>query len=336
MPKIDVIVFSRDRQQQILKTISIWEKQPFHFIIFDNSSTILNYKLPGNIDYIFSPGINFAGRAKIAKSYLVSPYAIICCDDEFFATSPLTKMADFLDTHPEFSTVGGKSVGILKYGPRILINNTYSHMNNYKNTDPNYKQRMNSYLFNDFKNTRSIGGMYKLYRRDNMEILLESFFAARNFPSPSIFEFLGEIIGIALGPTINLPEIYWVRNFKQPMSVHPDWDRSIYFSEGWETFKRSPDKNKFITEISNIIASDEDFILSIFEKLALKLKALESQQNKENYNEKSHLLYLKFFTRLLLNNLPKNTIKKTLNDNNLKEKDILYDELVQGFKILMR
>ena len=333
MAKVDVIIFTRERQQQLLRTISIWQNQPFHFIILDNSSTILNYKLPGNIDYIYSPEINFAGRAKIAKDYLDSPYSIICCDDEFFATSSLTKMADFLDTHPKFSTVGGKSVGILKYGPRILVNNTYSHMNNYENTDPNHKKRITSYLFNDFQNTRSIGGMYRLYRKDNMKTLLESFFVARNFPSPSIFEFLGEIIGIALGPTTNLPEIYWVRNFKQPMSVHPDWDRSIYFSEGWETFKHSPDKNNFITRISNSLTLDEDFISNVFEELALKLKALESQQNK---NKKNQLLYLKFFARFFLNNLPKNTIKKTLNGNNLKKGDILYDELVQGFKILMR
>jgi glycosyltransferase domain-containing protein len=336
LTKVDVIIFTRERQQQLLRTIPIWQKQPFHFIILDNSSTILNYKLPGNIDYVFSPGMNFAGRARIAKDYLVSPYSIICCDDEFFATSSLIKMADFLDTHSKFSSVGGKSVGILKYGPRILVSNTYSHMNNYENTDTNHKKRITSYLFNDFQNTRSIGGMYRLYRRDNMKILLDSFYVARNFPSPSIFEFLGEIVGIALGPTINLPEIYWVRNFKQPMSVHPDWDRSIYFSEGWEMFKHSPDKNNFISRISNSLALDEDFILSIFHELALKLEVLESQKNKENKNKKNQLLYLKFFARFFLNNLPKNTIKKTLNGHNLKKKNILYDELVQGFKILMR
>jgi glycosyltransferase domain-containing protein len=324
---------SRERQAQILKTIAIWKKQPFHFIILDNSSTSLSYKMPRNVDYIFLPGVSFAERANIAKSYLVAPYSIICCDDEFFATSSLNKMANFLDTHPEFSTVGGKSVGILKYGPRILVSNTYSHMNNYRNTDSNCKKRISSYLFNDFENTRSIGGMYRLYRKDDMKILLESFSIARNFPSPSIFEFLGEIIGIAIGPTINLPEIYLVRNFKQPISLHADWDRSVYFSEGWEIFKHSPDKKNFITRISNILSLDEDFILSVFEELAAKLKALEIHQSKENYNKKNHLLYLKFFARILLNKLPKNTIKKTLNENNLKKKDNLYDELVQGFKI---
>ena len=292
--------------------------------------------MPRNIDYIFLPGASFAERANIAKNYLVAPYSIICCDDEFFATSSLNNMANFLGTHPEFSTVGGKSVGILKYGPRILVSNTYSHMNNYRNTEANYKKRISSYLFNDFENTRSIGGMYRLYRKDDMKILLESFYVARNFPSPSIFEFLGEIIGIAIGPTINLSEIYWVRNFKQPMSLHTDWDRSVYFSKGWEIFKNSPDKKEFITRISSILALDEDFTLSVFEELAVKSKALEIHQNKENHNKKSHLLYLKFFARLLLNKLPKNTIKRTLNENDLKKKDLLYDELVQGFRILMR
>ena len=61
-----------------------------------------------------------------------------------------------------------------------------------------------------------------------------------------------------------------------------------------------------------------------------------TQKNKENKNKKNQLLYLKFFARFFLNNLPKNTIKKTLNGHNLKKKNILYDELVQGFKILMR
>ena len=139
-----------------------------------------------------------------------------------------------------------------------------------------------------------------------------------------------------MGPTINLPEIYWVRNFKQPMSLHADWDRSVYFSEGWEIFKHSPDKKNFITRISNILALDEDFILTTLEELAVKIKALEIHQNKENHDKKNHLLYLKFFARILLNKLPKNTIKKTLNENNLNKKDNLYVELVQGFKILMR
>ena len=187
MIKVDIIILSRERQTQILKTISIWEKQPFHFIILDNSSTILSYKMPSNVDYIFSPGINFAERANIAKNYLVAPYSIICCDDEFFATSSLNKMANFLDVHPEFSSVGGKSVGILKYGPRILVSNTYSHMDNYRNTDSNRKKRISTYLFNDFTNTRSIGGMYRLYRKDDMKILLESFFIARNFRALSQF-----------------------------------------------------------------------------------------------------------------------------------------------------
>jgi hypothetical protein len=37
MLPVDVIVFSRQRQDRLIRSLKLWSHQPFHFIILDNS-----------------------------------------------------------------------------------------------------------------------------------------------------------------------------------------------------------------------------------------------------------------------------------------------------------
>lgn len=268
---VDVIIFTRERHHQLNRSFRLWSQQPFHFIILDNSIEPLKISLTDNISYHHLPGVNYGSRAFEAIKYLKNSYAIICSDDESLVPFSIKQMIDFLEGNKKFASVGGKVIAVYKYGPRIVGTYAYKYMYGYVNKDENSKVRLRKHVTRDFESQIPIGGMYRLFRKEGMNNLLESFFIAREIKTPYIFQILGEIVSTSLGPNFTLNSVYWIRNWSSATSHYPDWNRNITFSSWWFDTASNSEKSELIKNISDLIEVDYNLLYEVFNKLATKL-----------------------------------------------------------------
>jgi hypothetical protein len=115
--KLDVVVFSRNRNSELSKSITCWAKQPFRFIILHNSDKPIRSDLfQKNIVYRHLPGLNYGQRANEAVDLLESDFSVILSDDERLISSGIDSMTQTLINDPSLASIGGKVLGVYSYG----------------------------------------------------------------------------------------------------------------------------------------------------------------------------------------------------------------------------
>ena len=306
MLPVDVIVFSRERQDRLTKSLKLWSAQPFSFIILDNSENLLEIEFAKNINYVHLPGQNFGNRANKSIHFLNNPYAIICSDDESLIPFSIHHMINFLEMNRNFTSAGGRVIGAYKYGPRLTGAMAYSYMDGYLNRSQDVNVRLRKHLTSNFDGHKPIGGMYRLYRKEGMVKLLESFYFARNIQTPYIFEILGEIVSTSLGSTNSLDNVYWIRNWHDGMSIHPDWNRNKTFSSWWTNTLNQKEKIELINWICETFTIDFSLLSELLDEFVEKLIPLDDKIEHSNFKKSKNISLnhnfnsLKFMVKVFL------------------------------------
>jgi len=304
---VDVIVFSRQRQAKLIRSLRIWSVQPFRFIILDNSTEPLQIIFPSNINYYHLPNINYGSRANEALKYLRNPYSIICSDDENLIPNSIHQMLDFLRDNDNFASVGGKVMAVYKYGPRLIGTYTYKYMYGYVNTEDDLSTRLKIHFEQDLHGHIPIGGMYRLFRKEGMVSLLNTFYTARNVSTPYIFQILGEIVSTALGPNHTIDSVYWIRNWNNEISSHIDWNRNKTFSSWWNNGINQSEKNELLIKVCNLNGIDINSLYDILDQIAWKLSIPDTKVSKFNFKRSKpskiskNMSMIKFFVKKLSN-----------------------------------
>jgi len=303
---VDIIVFSRERQNRITQSLKLWSAQPFRYIILDNSENPLKVEFAKNINYFHLPGQNYGNRANKAIHYLSNPYSIICSDDECLIPLSIRSMIAFLERNDNFTSVSGKVVAAYKYGPRLTGGLAYRYMDGYVNRSQDVNVRLKKHLTTNFEGHKPIGGMYRLYRQEGMVKLLESFYFARNIRTPYIYEILGEIISTSQGPTTSLDNVYWIRNWYDGMSHHPDWNRNKTFSSWWTNALNQKEKNELINWICKTYKVDFSLLSKLLDELVKKLSPFDNKVEHFNFKKTKNIVLshnlnlLKFLVKVLI------------------------------------
>ena len=265
--ELDVIVLSRNRNQELIDSIASWMKQPYRFIILHNSEKPLDLgDITENIVYRHLPSLNYGERAKVSTELLKSPFSMILADDERLVSSGINSLIRILKDSVELASVGGKVLGVYQYGEFIAASFAYQHMNGYKNLDLDVSTRLRRHLNQEISGGFAIGGLYRIMRREYMEkilnLLAKSAFIQKK--TPFVYEVVGEFAVATIGPTATYDEIYWIRNWQTRMVRQKDWNRNQGFKEWWANSKNASDKKQLIfilSEFANQVeAETEDCI----------------------------------------------------------------------------
>jgi glycosyltransferase domain-containing protein len=280
-----VIVFSRQRQDRLIRSLKLWSQQPFRFIILDNSIKPLKINFANNINYYHSPGLNYGTRALEAVQYLNNPYSIICGDDESLVPYSINFMISFLEKNKNFASVGGKVIAAYNYGPRVIGRYAYEYMYGYVNQEKNSRVRIEKHFAQEFNGQIPICGMYRLFRRNGITKLLESFFSARDVATPYIFQILAEIVCTSIGPNSTVSSVYLIRNWNNEMSNHSDWNRNATFSSWWSNTIYQTEKVELMRNICEINKIDASLLHKILDGLAIKLTILDDKVSQHNFNQ---------------------------------------------------
>lgn len=278
---IDIVIFSRNRERELQKTISRLKSTKFRVLIFHNSASPLKLDCEAkNVQYFYCPQKSYGERAKEAKQHLKNPFSIICSDDDGIVEGELQAMQTFLITNSNYATVGGDSLGAFPYGSFISGTFAYKEMSGYLNTINDPKDRIETHMSGSQIGSLPRAAMYRLFRKNEMEILLDSFSICTEVKTPYIFEVVSELISAWLGPNAYLPNIYWIRNWKTQMVTHSAWDREFEFYDWWNSDKCESERSRVLTGLSEITKLNTEFIYNVFSNYAINRKLQFSKETK--------------------------------------------------------
>ena len=266
--RLDIVVFSRDRNSELLNSFGVWRNQPFRFIVLHNSKRELPQNLiPKNITYLYLPGVSYGERAGMAPTFIKSEFAAILADDEILLESGVCIMLAKLKSNLELASIGGKVLGIHKYAGVTTGSFAYRNMYGYENFEIDVAERLRNHLERPIKGEMPRASMYRIMRSEVMNSVLELFSKLTFVESPYIYEVAGEFAVAASGQTTTVEELYWIRNWQNRMVQHTNWDRSLSFTDWWIDSGNIHKKNsvvELLSEYAKIGLSETQRILNIY------------------------------------------------------------------------
>ena len=279
---LTIIILSRGREQILSKTLNFWNSNGIRTVVIHNSEIDIDQKTVVEGSVYLTSATSYSVRAGIAATHIATNFAIICNDDELYIPSALEKMILKLNENIEYTSVGGQSLAVSKYGKIITGTLCYKDMWQYENLYDKPRDRLEHHL-DPSKNY--IGAMFRMLRAAIMIDLLTSIKYSDEISTPYIHESTSEILITIYGKSQYISEIYWIRNWQEPEVQHKNWDRKLYFHFWWEEVEFSEQRAKWIiilVKFSSGLMGLKDFgeILEKNYKLR-KVKELHEQERRK-------------------------------------------------------
>ena len=225
---ITIVIMSRERGEVLLRTLEYWSSQNVRLVVIHNTENPLSVESFSNqLTYRLDRG-SYGERCAIVPELIKTKYSILSADDEFYTPSGLTAMRSFLEENENFSSVGGRTLAIGKYGQQLTGTSAYSNMNNYRNSSNSSLGRICNHYNMEFGNR--IGGIYRLMKTENFNRIMHIFGKVSKVKMPYIYEVTGEVLVNSMGNCLYLPQIYWIRNWINEPVQHINWNRKLQFT----------------------------------------------------------------------------------------------------------
>lgn len=316
---ITVVILSRGREKQLLRSVQFWNQTDLRILILHNTQSPLPVdSFAQNVKYIVLEK-DFSARCGRAAIEIRSKYAVFCSDDELMLPSGLKAMGIALENNSDIASVGGKAIGIGKYGRYLTATFTYVNMSNYSNYGDTCVKRLENHTIK--QDQYRTGAMYRLMRKDVMLSLLSTFSKLSKTSTPYIFEVTAEVIVNGLGKCLYIDNLYWIRNWINDQVQHKEWNRKIYFQDWWDLDEYRDERLRWIELMARTLDIKESNaqITEIIEVLNQKRSILETREKilSERYRAKIPLWVKKIKRYLTPQIFVKNSVEKLV-DNEKK------------------
>lgn len=278
LAKLQVVIFSRNRHEQLIESLRYWHNCGIQTLVLHNTQERLeSVDIPFSAEYIVHEG-PFAERCEIASKLLKFDYFIIASDDERYLPTALNNMVAELEDSCELASVGGQAIGIMKSGLRYRTTLAYKSQVGYLNLASDFQTRIN-FHYEGGKNYS--GAMYRVFRREHFKRFLILYSKFSDIETPYIFEVTSELFWTLIGPAKYVNEVFWVRNWIVPPVQTVDWNRKQYFYE-WSQNPEHKDEfeswKRMVTDEFNALAKNPDLL----EGIALNRMSVEMYEQKRN------------------------------------------------------
>lgn len=259
LANLQVVIFSRNRHEQLVESLRYWDKCGIQTLVLHNTQKPLNsFQIPPSTEYVVHRG-PYAERCEIASKLLKFDYFIIASDDERYLPTALTNMVKELEESRELASVGGQAIAIMKYGLRFRTTPAYKSQINYQNLFSEFQNRFNFHYNNSqYYN----GAMYRVFRREHFRRFLTLISKFSNIETPYIFEVTSELFWTLIGPSKYINEVFWVRNWIIKPIQSGDWDRKQYFYEWSQNPKNQIEFEswkRMVTDEFNSLEENSDY-----------------------------------------------------------------------------
>jgi glycosyltransferase domain-containing protein len=240
LSKITIIIMSYNRQHCLEKTIAFYGNTNVRLLILDNSlKPLQENKIPNNAKYLHL-NLSFAKRAQLASDLIETPYSIVGADDEIYLPTALAQMQQFLDTNHDYVSVGGCTLSVWEYGPKIAGSWAYPKTFGYHNNLDSALERIQ--LHTGFGiNPKTSFFTCNLTRSQALVECLKLYAQSPIVCTDSI----SVLIICGSGKSKYLNVLYWIRNWNQSPRSHFGWNRKLSTYEWWNNLDRAQEKILF-------------------------------------------------------------------------------------------
>jgi len=307
-------------------------------LIIDQSDMPLDKTTLGHLvigDYVHL-NASFRDRCIKATKMLDTKYAIVVPDDEVYIPSAIRNMAQVLETEKDLSAVGGMTLAIWKYGPRVCGNWAYKQTHNYENNSGNTLDRirmhtrdgergLTSFLTSNLCKTEFLIDCLNLYAK-----------------SPLIAtEAISTLVICSTGPFKYINELYWIRNWNEPPHSNSGWNRNLMIHDWWPARDKSDRESyEFEKELRDTFyryTQGEDFDVA-WNLILSSSKAFASDSHISSFKSpkmNNFLNYLKFVLKNMhdRSSIP-NAYPEVLKEMELAKVDIHKSETLEAISIV--
>lgn len=127
LQNVTVIIPAHNRPKRLRRLLDYYSRTDIKILVPDSSDLPFPdaEKYP-DVTYLHRPKLHFLLKLKEVLPMICTPYVLYCADDDFTVPSAIARMVEFLDNHPDYSTVQGHYLsfrsqkGKISFSPRYI------------------------------------------------------------------------------------------------------------------------------------------------------------------------------------------------------------------------
>jgi len=298
LEKLTVVILSKNRNKELNQVINYWSKTPCTIVVIHDAQVPLNSRgFSSNIFYVNSKN-HILNRLELALSYILTPYTVICNDDEILLIDPLVKFIGYLEQEKDIEAVGGQVLAYNWAGNQLLASKIYPFLNNYSNTDRIPINRINNTF--DIQNVMDLTLVYRSEQFINIVDCVKIF---SKFSTPVMYETMFAFFSSYYCRSVRMKDIYWMRNWFTPFQNFGSWDRKLTWSEWCADQSFEIERNNWRKQFISVLKNKTDLLDSQSESLAEFLLQWRANGLDKKKSKKS-IIWVRFknFSKLLIPN----------------------------------
>jgi glycosyltransferase domain-containing protein len=254
---VTLILILHNRHKNLDRLLEYYKNVPFPVIIADSSASRHEFSNPGgNYLYLYTPGIAFTSKIEAVLEKVMTPYVVMCADDDFIVPESILKCVKFLQENADYVVAQGACIRYIKESVAE------------GNIDFGLIYRESSYDIIDDKPLERIESMFRRYRSVLYAVhhtqYLKQAFKGAGAVINNLFlnEYLTAVVPIIYGKYKELPFLYQVREYAKNSDDKITDNLDKIFKE--DTYKRErTDFLELLTQqVSSILQMDPDEVRS--------------------------------------------------------------------------
>lgn len=231
LSKLTIIIITYNRQPYAIRNMQFWSNKSAKVIVIDGSDDPLNSQilstLNSNIAYIHKVA-PFNERVLLSTELITTPYAMLCCDDDFMVPSGIIECIKFLERNSDYSVCNGRIMGFEPKEDGLRIWPEKAHHQNHIVNQNSFNERIKYHLENF-----NITTIYGVHRRESL-IYCFKFSSNYRYSSPYVWETLFELLSARFGKSSVLPFPTRLNSQENVPISNDDWNRNVYISDWYD------------------------------------------------------------------------------------------------------
>lgn len=290
LSKLTIIIITYNRQPYALRNMQFWSNNPAKVIVIDGSDSLLTSQIissfGSNITYIHKIA-PFNERVLLATEMIATPYAMLCCDDDFMLPSGIVDCVNFLESHLDYTACNGRIIGFEPKEEGLRLWPEKAHHKNHIVYHDSLDKRIKFHLENF-----SITTIYGVHRTESLIYCLK-FSSGYTYSSPYVWETFFELLSAGFGKSFVLSSPTRLSSQENLPISNNEWNRDVHISDWYDDLSKAEE-------------------VRIYYDTALK--ALNSLDNNGDKSLNEKIVFMATETRMNISRSYKN--KKTISSEN--------------------
>jgi len=282
LKNITIIILSHFHHAYLYRILDYYQEVDVNILVADSSNKVFpSCECYKNLQYHNYPGLPFCEKMAKIFHHVITPYVVLCADDDFIIPSAINYSLKFLDANPKYCSVQGHCVAFSKV-EKVQVYPLYQEHFGYDINGTTAKERINQ-SFNPYMHQ-----FYSVHRTENLKFFFQEIHS--QFTNQAMGELGMVLISAINGKHKILPIFYTARDsFKNPERyIPPNLAQIISDPElrkEYEIFVELA-ATHFCQKTGSSLAEGKKCIeqgIEIYLKISTKKKKIISRYNVSNY-----------------------------------------------------